>query len=92
MSVFAPNTGGIWLPFVTQEAPESASPYERASVGVTFTPISVRIGLNFGSQAHKARIKYYELLANGDLMNELESLSRKATGYCLCDTFWHYHI
>jgi hypothetical protein len=32
------------------------------------------------------------MLLNGELMNEFESLNRKDTGYCLCDTFWHYHI
>jgi hypothetical protein len=32
------------------------------------------------------------LLLSGELTNEFESLNRKATGYCLCDTFWYYHI
>jgi hypothetical protein len=91
-SVFAPNTGAIWLPFVTQEAPEKIAHFERASIGITLTPANVRIGLSFGSHAHTYAIKYYELLSNGELLNEVESLSRKATGYCLCDTFWYYHI
>jgi hypothetical protein len=92
ISGFTPNTGGIWLPFVTDKTPEKRGPFDHASIGVSFTPIDIRIGLNFGRQAHKYRIKYYELLMNGGLMHELESLSRKATGYCLCDTFWHYHV
>ena len=92
ISSFAPNTGGIWLPFVARETPDKKGHIDRASIGVSFTPLGIRIGLNFGSQAHKYRIKYYELLLNGELMNEVEALNRKATGYCLCDTFWHYHI
>ena len=92
ISGFTPNTGGIWLPFVTLETPDNRALVDRASVGVSFTPIDIRVGLNFGSQAHKYRIRYYEMLLNGELMNEFESLNRKDTGYCLCDTFWHYHI
>jgi hypothetical protein len=92
MSGFTPNTGGIWLPFVMHETHDNRAHIDRASVGVTFTPLDIRIGLNFGSQAHKYKIKYYEMLLNGELINEFESLNRKDTGYCLCDTFWHYHI
>ena len=92
ISGFTPNTGGIWLPFVTPETNGNKAHINGASVGVAFTPVDIRIGLNFGSQAHKCRIKYYEMLLNGELMNEFESLNRKDTGYCLCDTFWHYHI
>jgi hypothetical protein len=92
ISGFAPNTGGIWLPFVTCETPNTRGHIDKASIGVSFTPIDIRIGLNFGSQAHKYRMKYYDLLLNGELMNELESLNRKDTGYCLCDTFWNYHV
>jgi hypothetical protein len=92
ISGFTPNTGGIWLPFVTVKTPDNRAHVDRASVGVAFTPIDIRIGLNFGSKAHKYRIRYYEMLLNGELVNEFESLNRKDTGYCLCDTFWHYHI
>jgi len=92
ISGFTPNTGGIWLPFVTDNTSEKRANIDHASIGVSFTPIDIRIGLNFGSQAHKHRIRYYELLMDGKLTNELESLSRKVTGYCLCDTFWYYHI
>jgi hypothetical protein len=91
ISGFTPNTGGIWLPFVTLETHDNEPFVDKASIGVTFTPVDIRIGLNFGSQAHKYRIRYYEMLLNGELMNEFESLNRKDTGYCLCDTFWHYH-
>jgi hypothetical protein len=92
ISGFTPNTGGIWLPFVVREKNDSLAHINGPSVGVTFTPMDIRVGLNFGSQAHKYRIKYYEMLLNGELINEFESLNRKDTGYCLCDTFWHYHI
>ena len=92
ISGFTPNTGGIWLPFVTTATSDNRAQVNGPSVGVAFTPIDIRIGLNFGSQAHKYRIRYYEMLLNGELMNEFESLNRKDTGYCLCDTFWHYHI
>ncbi len=92
ISSFAPNTGGIWIPFVTLEAPDRKAHTERASIGVSLTPIDVRIGLNFGTQAHQYRIKYYESLLNGVLTGEVELFSRKATGYCLCDTFWYYHL
>ena len=91
ISGFTPYTGGIWLPFVTVKTPDIRAHIDRASVGVTFTPIEIRIGLNFGSQAHKYRIRYYEMLLNGELMNEVESLNNRDMGYCLCDTFWHYH-
>jgi hypothetical protein len=92
ISGFTPNTGGILLPFVTLETNDNRALFDKANVGVTFTPIDIRIGLNFGSQAHKYRIRYYEMLLNGELMNEFETLNRKDTGYCLCDTFWHYNI
>jgi hypothetical protein len=92
ISGFTPNTGGIWVPFVTLETRDNRAHVDKASVGVAFTPIDIRIGLNFGSQAHKYRIRYYEMLLNGELMNEFESLNQKDAGYCLCDTFWHYHI
>ncbi len=92
ISGFTPNTGGIWLPFGTAETHDSRAHIDRASVGVTFTPLDIRIGLNFEGQAHKFRIRYYEMLLHGELMDELEFLNRKDTGYCLCDTFWHYHI
>jgi hypothetical protein len=91
VSGFTPNTGGIWIPFVTREAPDKRAHIERACLGVTFTPTSIRIGLDFGVQAHKYRIKYYNLLLEGKMTDEIESLSRKATGYCLCDTYWYYH-
>ncbi len=92
ISGFAPNTGGIWLPFVTHETSDKRGHIDRASIGVSFTPNAIRIGLNFGTHAHKYRIKYYELLLNGELMSAFESLNRKDTGYCLCDTFWYYQI
>ena len=92
ISSFCPNTGGIWIPFVGLDASDKKAHIERASIGVSFTPIEVRIGLNFGVSAYQYRAKYYELILSGALAADLESLSNKATGYCLCDTFWHYHI
>ena len=92
ISGFTPNTGGIWLPFVTRETPDNRALVDRASVGVAFTPIDIRVGLDFGSQAYKYRSRYYEMLMNGELFNEFEALNCKDTGYCLCDTFWHFHI
>jgi hypothetical protein len=92
ISGFTPNTGGILLSFVTLKTPDNIAQFDGASVVVAFTPTDIRVGLNFGSQAHKYRIRYYEMLLNGELMNEIESLNKKDTGYCFCDTFWHYHI
>lgn len=92
ISGFTPNTGGIWLPFIPKEASEKRGQIDGAYLCVAFTPTSIRIGLEFGVQAHKDRIQYYDLLLNGQLSSEVETLSRKATGYCLCDTFWHYNI
>jgi hypothetical protein len=92
ISGFTPNTGGIWLPFVTLETSDNRAHIDKASVGVAFTPIDIRIGLNFGINAHKYKIRYYELLLNGELMNEFGSLNRKDAGYCFCDTFWYYHM
>ena len=77
---------------MTREIHENRTNEERASVGVAFTPVDIRVGLDFGSQAHKYRLRYYEMLMNGELLSEFEALNRKDTGYCLCDTFWHYHI
>lgn len=91
-SAFTPNTGGIWLPFIKQDKQVSKEPVDGASLGVALAPFGVRIGLNFGSRAYNARIRYYELLLNGNLNSIFEGLHRKATGYCLCDTFWHYHV
>jgi hypothetical protein len=92
ISVFTPFTGGILLPFVTLKKSDNRGQVDGASVVVAFTPIDIRVGLNFGSQSHKYRIRYYEMLLNGELMNEIESLNKRDTGYCFCDTFWHYHI
>ncbi|MGE5574945.1 MAG: hypothetical protein ACM3UL_02310 [Ignavibacteria bacterium] len=90
ISGFTPNTGGIWIPFGTTT--DNRAHIDKASIGVAFTPLDIRIGLDFGIQAHKYKIRYYEMLLNAELMKELETLNNKDTGYCLCDTFWHYHI
>lgn len=92
LSDFTPSTGGIWLPFVVRQASEKKAHIKRASVGVFFTPVDIRIGLDFGNLAHKHKIKYYELLLGGELKDEFEILNRKDAGYCFCDTFWRYHI
>ena len=92
ISGFTPYTGGILLPFVTSKSTDNRAQVDRASIVVAFTPLDVRVGLNFGTQAHKYRIRYYEMLLNEELMNEIEALNKKDSGYCFCDTFWYYHI
>jgi hypothetical protein len=91
-SFFTPNSGGVWLPFITQERQSFRVPLDGASLGVALTPLGIRIGLNFECRAYGARIRYYELLSNGELMGILDGLNRRASGYCLCDTFWHYYV
>jgi hypothetical protein len=44
ISGFTPNTGGICLPFVTLETHDNEPLIDRTSVGVTFTPVDIRIG------------------------------------------------
>lgn len=90
VSGFTPYTGGIILPFITEQV-ASKRPSDCAYLGVTFTPNSIRIGLDFGAQAHRSRVKYYELIINGALTCEIETLSRKAADYCFYDTYWYYH-
>jgi hypothetical protein len=91
VSGFTPYTGGILLPFVTEQTSDKRGHLDNAYLGVIFTPSSIRIGLDFGAYAHKFRAKYYELLLNGNLTGEIEMLSRKAADYCFCDTYWYYH-
>jgi hypothetical protein len=91
VSGFTPYTGGIMLPFVTEHASDKRGHIENAYLGVVFTPISIRIGLDFGAYAHKFKVKYYELILNQNLTGEIEALSRKAADYCFCDTYWYYH-
>ena len=92
ISGFTPTTGGIWMPFVLSKASDNDKSNLRANIGIGLTPNAIRIGLDFGSQAHACKTKYYELLLSGELVNEFETLNRKDAGYCLCDTFWHYYI
>jgi len=77
---------------VIPETPENRALVDRASVGVAFTPVDIRIGLDFGSQAHKCRSRYYEMLMNGELLNELESLNRKDRGTASATLFGNYQI
>ncbi|MCW3999415.1 MAG: hypothetical protein NWE93_04170 [Candidatus Bathyarchaeota archaeon] len=90
-SGFTPYTGGILLPFVTEQVSDMRGHIDNVYLGVIFTPGSIRIGLDFGAQAHKFRVKYYEMLLNGNLTGEIETLRRKAADYCFCDTYWYYH-
>ncbi len=92
ISNFSPNTGGIWLPFVTNETSGNRGHIDGASIGVFFTPINIRIGLDFGNRSHSDKIRYYDLLLKGELTGEFDLLNRKGTGYCLCDTFWCYYL
>ena len=91
VSVFAPNSGGIWVPFVTEKAVGGLLD-GGVSLGVGFSPLGVRVGLGFGEFAHRCRVRYYELLLKGELVEMLEMLSLRGAGYCFCDTYWHYHV
>ena len=92
ISEFVPNTGGIWLPWVTRKIPPRRAHVHRVTLGVTFTPNNIRIGLDFGSRAHKFKKKYYELLSERELDEELQRLQRENKPYSFYDTFWYYNI
>lgn len=92
ISSFIPNSGGIWLPWVKEKIPNKRAHIHRASLGIAFTPINIRIGLDFGNKAHLHREKYYELLLKEELKEELKSLRISSQRYIFYDTFWYYHI
>ena len=92
ISEFVPTTGGIWLPWVTRKVPPRRAHMSRATLGVTFTPTNIRIGLDFGSRAHQFKMKYYELLVKRKLNEELRRLRLSDKGYAFYDTFWYYNI
>jgi len=92
ISEFVPTTGGIWLPWVTQKTPPKRAHIHRATVGITFTPNNIRIGLDFGSRAHRFKIKYYKLLLGRKLEEEIRQLWLSDKGYGFYDTFWYYNV
>ncbi|MEM3550905.1 MAG: hypothetical protein QXQ94_08800 [Candidatus Bathyarchaeia archaeon] len=89
VSEFVPNSGGIWLPWVLGES-GGRSHIRRATLGITFTPNSIRVGIDFGSKAYKAKQQYYSLL----LENKIDEVLSKLTesNYLFYDTYWYYHI
>ena len=88
MSEFVPTSGSIWLPWVTKKIGRR-SHMRRATLGVTFTPHNIRIGLDFGSRAFDAKKRYYSLLQSGELNHDLMKLGDE---YKFYDTFWYYNI
>lgn len=92
LSEFVPTTGGIWLPWVTHRIPTKRAHISRATLGLTFTPSNVRIGLDFGSKAHFFKKQYYRLLLERKLGVELRKLESSNREYSFFDTVWYYHI
>ena len=92
ISEFVPTTGGIWLPWVTQKTPPERAHIHRATLGVTFTPNNIRMGLDFGSRAHRFKLKYYKLLLGRILEEDIRRLWLSDKRYCFYDTFWYYNI
>ena len=88
ISEFVPTSGGIWLPWVLEHA-GSRSHMKRITLGITFTPSSIRIGLDFGSKAYDPKKQYYKLLMEGKFD---PLLSRLPQGYSLYETYWYYHV
>lgn len=88
MSEFVPTSGSIWLPWVTEKIGRR-SHMRKTTLGVTFTPHNIRIGLDFGSRAFNPKKRYYSLLYNGALTNDLMKLGDE---YQFYDTFWYYNI
>ena len=89
VSEFVPTSGGIWLPWVLKEA-GGRSHIKRASLGVTFTPSNIRIGIDFGKKAYRAKQQYYNLLLENKLDEMLSELA--SADYLFYDTYWYYHI
>jgi len=89
VSEFVPTSGGIWLPWVLRES-GGRSHIRRATLGITFTPSNIRVGIDFGSKAYRAGQRYYTLL----LENKLDEILSKLvdSDYLFYDTYWYYHI
>lgn len=89
VSEFVPNSGGIWLPWVLGES-GSRSHIRRATLGITFTPNSIRVGIDFGSKAYKAKQQYYSLILENKIDEVLSKLAE--SNYLFYDTYWYYHV
>jgi len=88
MSELIPTSGTIWLPWVARQAGDRS--HTRTIVlGVNFAPNFVRIGIDFGSEAYKAKETYYTLLLKGKLDSQLSKLTND---YYFIDTFWYFNI
>ena len=88
ISEFVPTSGGIWLPWVLGDA-GNRSHMKRITLGITFKPDKIRIGLDFGSKAYDAKKEYYKFLMDGELDPLLSGLSSE---YFFYETYWYYHI
>jgi len=88
MSELIPTSGTIWLPWVRGQ-PGNRRHVRNIVLGVNLAPSFVRIGIDFGSEAYRAKEVYYALLFRGTLDSEFTKLSGD---YCLMDTFWYFNI
>lgn len=89
MSELIPTSGTIWLPWVWGRTPRNRSHVGTIVLGANFTPNFVRVGIDFGSEAYRAKEMYYALLLRGLLDSQLAKL---ADGYYLIDTFWFFNV
>ena len=80
---------GIWLPWVLMKS-GGRSHTRRATLGITFSPRNLRIGIDFGSMAYNAKCTYYSLLLRNELDDILYRLN--SLGYQFYETYWYYHI
>ena len=76
MSGFTYDVGSIWLPWVLNPGNDPRAHIRKASLGVIFTPLNVRIGLDFGPKAHRHREEYYKMLLNGELDDFVNNLQK----------------
>jgi hypothetical protein len=88
MSELIPTTGTIWLPWVARQAGKR-SHIRTIVLGANFAPNSMRIGIDFGSEAYDAKIAYYTLLLDGKLEAQLAKL---VNDYYFIDTYWYFNI
>jgi hypothetical protein len=91
MSGFTYDAGGIWLPWVQNPGNDHRAHVSKASLGVIFTPLDIRIGLDFGPKAYRHREEYYKMLINGEIADFVKRLPKRCE-YSFCDTVWFYHI
>jgi len=74
ISEFVPSSGAIWLRWAKGKDSSERVHTRKALLGVTFTPCDIRMGLDFGSNAHQPKRKYYELLLERKLEEEIRAL------------------